>query len=298
MALVHEADGVGPVTAVPGQRSWSSCCLRWRWPQCRKTPRSARPPGPGSSSSCSRCRRSDPTACSCRRHVGRVVRRAGRRRIAVAGRSASRPSRSPRRRCWCCWCCRSSSSSRWPRSAPEPVHDATGTLLVLFGVQIVVIQLLPASPAAGVHDAAPAGAVVQDRAGRRRPAVACGRPTRHAATGRDVGRVVVAAGRRCPAVAGRGRRGRARRYGDVRRVVVEQVVKVHEFAAEADRARAGCDRDIARVVVRAGRRRPAVARSSAPSSCSSRPGRWSCCCCRSWSAVQLLPELGRDRRAR
>jgi len=40
------------------------------------------------------------------------------------------------------------------------VHDATGTLVVLFGVQIVAVQLLPAAAAAAVQEETKVGPVV------------------------------------------------------------------------------------------------------------------------------------------
>jgi len=42
----------------------------------------------------------------------------------------------------------------------EAVHVATGTVL-LFGVHIVVTQLLPAPPTAAAHDDTPVGPVVR-----------------------------------------------------------------------------------------------------------------------------------------
>jgi hypothetical protein len=43
----------------------------------------------------------------------------------------------------------------------DGVQLATGTLVVLLGVQVVVVQLLPAPPTAAVHDDTPVGAVVR-----------------------------------------------------------------------------------------------------------------------------------------
>jgi hypothetical protein len=41
------------------------------------------------------------------------------------------------------------SCSRWPVVGATGVHEATGTLLALMSVQVVVTQLLPAPPTEG-----------------------------------------------------------------------------------------------------------------------------------------------------
>jgi len=47
-----------------------------------------------------------------------------------------------------------------PEVGPLGVHVATGTLVVLFGVQVVVVQVLPDAAALAVHEATPVGPVV------------------------------------------------------------------------------------------------------------------------------------------
>jgi len=47
-----------------------------------------------------------------------------------------------------------------PAVGPLAVQLSTGTLVVLFGVQVVVVQELPAEAAAPVHEATPVGPVV------------------------------------------------------------------------------------------------------------------------------------------
>ena len=44
-----------------------------------------------------------------------------------------------------------------PALGADGLQVATATLVVLFGPQVVVIQPLPASPGAGVHEATPVG---------------------------------------------------------------------------------------------------------------------------------------------
>jgi hypothetical protein len=47
-----------------------------------------------------------------------------------------------------------------PAVGPEAVHEATGTLLVLAGAQVVVVQLLPEDAACAEHELTPTGPVV------------------------------------------------------------------------------------------------------------------------------------------
>lgn len=46
-----------------------------------------------------------------------------------------------------------------PALGPDGLHVATATLVLLFVPQVVVVQLLLASPVAGVHEATPVGPV-------------------------------------------------------------------------------------------------------------------------------------------
>ena len=46
-----------------------------------------------------------------------------------------------------------------PAVGPQAVQLSTGTLVVLFGVQVVVVQKLPADAALAVHEATPVGPV-------------------------------------------------------------------------------------------------------------------------------------------
>lgn len=46
-----------------------------------------------------------------------------------------------------------------PVFGADGLQVATATSVLLFGPQVVVVQLLPASPVAGVHEATPVGPV-------------------------------------------------------------------------------------------------------------------------------------------